>query len=144
LPFAPLASYAYDNPMTNDGWLLVSLFHAGPIRRSDPLGWKHLIGVADWINHAILSHDEVCTGVKTLARHGLLVEKAGVLVLTLRARRGMAAAYGTRKRMSVFKLWDAGDVLIASQKERASTVKGPTARVFRAALEAYGVTPLPT
>jgi hypothetical protein len=75
-----------------------------------------VVATADWINHAILSYEEASAGVRALARRGLLVERAhGVLVLSLAARNGFAAAYGTRKRMGVFKLWDVADALIARQ-----------------------------
>ncbi len=57
------------------------------------------------------------------------------------ARKGFTAVYGARKRMGVFKLWDAADALIAQQKVRPSPVKGPTRAVYRRALESYGVTP---
>jgi hypothetical protein len=126
---------------TADGWLLVTLWFAGPVTRRDPAAWRNVVATADWINHAILSYEEASAGVRTLARCGLLVERAdGVLVLSPAARKGFASAYGTRKRMGVFKLWDAADVLIARQKVRTSPVKGPTRAVYRRALQSYGVT----
>jgi hypothetical protein len=125
---------------TADGWLLVTLWFAGPVTRRDPAAWRHVVATADWINHAILSYEEASAGVRSLARRGLLVERAnGVLVLSPAARKGFAAAYGTRKRMGVFKLWDVADAVIARQKPRASTVRGPTRAVYRRALQSYGV-----
>jgi hypothetical protein len=125
---------------TADGWLLVTLWFAGPVTRLDPAAWRHVVATADWINHAILSYEEASAGVRSLARRGLLVERAnGVLVLSPAARKGFAAAYGTRKRMGVFKLWDVADAVIARQKPRASTVRGPTRAVYRRALQSYGV-----
>ena len=128
--------------MTAEGWLLVTLYSTGPVKRRDPAAWKNVIFFADWINHAIMSYEEVSAGVRALARRGLVVERAGgILVLSLAARKGLAAAYGTRKRMGVFKLWDAADALIAQQKVRTSPVRGPTRAVYRRALESYGVRP---
>jgi hypothetical protein len=128
--------------MTPEGWLLVTLYNAGPVRRRDAAAWRKVIFFADWINHAILSYEEVSAGVRALARRGLVVERTGgVLVLSLGARKGLAAAYGTRKRMSVFKLWAAADALIAQQKVRPSTARGPSPGVYRKALESYGVVP---
>jgi hypothetical protein len=124
--------------VTTDGWILVSLFFAGPVKRSDVAGWKLAIGAADWINHAVVTYEELSSSVRSLARHGLLVERAGgVVALAPAAKKGLAAAYGTRKRMSVFKLWEAADALIARQKPRPSTLKGPTPSVYRRAVESY-------
>ena len=96
--------------------MLVTPWFAGPVTRRDPAAWRNVVATADWINHAILSYEEASAGVRALARRGLLVERAhGVLVLSLAARNGFAAAYGTRKRMGVFKLWDVADALIARQ-----------------------------
>jgi hypothetical protein len=126
--------------MTTEGWVLVTLFHSGPVKRRDPAAWKHVLFVGDWINHAIMSYEEVSAGVRALARRGMVVERAGgVLVLSLAARKRLAAAYGARKRMSVFKLWEAGDGLIARQQLRPSPVRGPTRAVYRRAAEGYGV-----
>jgi hypothetical protein len=76
------------------------------VRRRDVAAWKNVIAFTDWNNHAIMSYEEVSAGVRALARRGLVVaERAGgVLVLSVTARKGLAAAYGARKRMSVFKL----------------------------------------
>jgi hypothetical protein len=118
--------------------MLVTLFFVGPVKRSDAAGWKLVVGTADWINHAVVTYEELSSGVRALARRGLLVERAGgVLALSPAARKGMADAYGTRKRMSLFKLWEAADALIDRKKERASAVKGPTPSVFRRAVESY-------
>ena len=126
---------------TADGWVLVTLWFAGPVPRRDQAAWRNVVATADWIDHAILSYEEASAGVRALARRGLLVERAhGVLVLSLAARKQFAAAYGTRKRMGVFKLWDIADALIARQKVRASSVRGPTRAVYRRALQSYGVT----
>jgi hypothetical protein len=126
---------------TADGWLLVTLFFTGPVTRRDPAAWRSVVVTADWINHAILSYEEVSVGVRALARRGLVAERAGgVLVLSPAARKGFAAAYGTRKRMGVFKLWDAADALIARQRVRVSAVRGPTRAVYERALRSYGLT----
>jgi hypothetical protein len=118
--------------------MLVSLFFAGPVKRSDAAGWKVVVGTADWINHAVVTFEELSSGVRALARRGLIVERVGgILVLSPAARKGMADAYGTRKRMSLFKLWEAADALIGRQKERPSAVKGPTRSVYRRAVESY-------
>jgi len=128
--------------VTSEGWLLVTLYFTGPVMRRDPAAWKHFLGTADWINHALPTYEEVSTGLRALARRGLVAERAnGLVVLTVAARKGLAAAYGTRKRMGVFKLWDAADALIAKQKVRPSPARGPSPSVYRRALEGYGVAP---
>jgi len=137
---AALHESPYPRSVTSDGWLLVALYNTGPVTRRDPAAWKNVIAFADWINHAILSYEEASAGVRALARRGLLVERAGgILVLRLAARRGLAAAYGQRKRMGVFKLWEAADELILKQPLRPSAVRAPTRSVYRRALQAYGV-----
>jgi hypothetical protein len=78
--------------MTAEGWLLVTMYNSGPVKRRDPAAWKNVIFFADWINHAIMSYEEVSAGVRALARCGLVVERAGgVLVLSPAARKGFAA-----------------------------------------------------
>jgi hypothetical protein len=52
---------------TADGWLLVTLWFAGPVTRRDPAAWRNVVATADWINHAILSYEEASAGVRTLA-----------------------------------------------------------------------------
>jgi hypothetical protein len=75
--------------VTPDGWLLITLFFTGPVTRRDPAAWRNVVFTADWINHAILSYEEVSAGVRALARRGLVVERAGgILVLSLAARKG--------------------------------------------------------
>ena len=125
--------------MTTDGWLLVTLYFAGPVKRRDPAAWSHVVATADWINHAILSYEEAASSVRALARRGMLAERGGShLVLSPVARKGLSAAYGTRKRMSVFKLWDAADALIAKQPLRPSPVRGPSRSVYERARRLYG------
>ena len=131
--------------MGADGWVFVTLHFSGPVTRRDPASWRHVVATADWINHGILSYEELTVGVRTLARRGLLTKRgqgaAEVIVLTAVARKGLAAAYGARKRLGVFKLWEAGERLIAAQRERPSTVRGPAPTVYARALALYGVRP---
>ena len=124
-------------PLGTSGWVLTALYHAGPVRRADPVQWSLVIAAADWINHAVLSFDELHTGVRDLGARHLLRERAGVISLTPGAWTAFVAAYGARKRMSVFKLWAAAEILIAQRKPGTSTLEGPTRSVFRRAVEAY-------
>ena len=123
--------------MTTDGWVLTSVWFSGPIRRRDPVSWSWLVGAADWINHAILTREEAGSSIRALGERRLLRERAGVISLTPAARKGLAAAYGKRKRMGVFKVWAAADALIALQKPGGAKLRGPGPSVFARAVEAY-------
>jgi hypothetical protein len=123
--------------MSEPGWLLVSFYFAGPVGRRDVEGWSHLVGTADWINHSVLMHEELVEGMRVLSSRGLLEERRGAIRLTRNARRALTMAYGKRKRMSVFKLWDAGEALIARQAPCPMRVRPVTPAFFARAVEAY-------
>jgi len=123
--------------MAESGWLLVSFFFAGPVARRDVAGWSHLVATADWINHAILTREEVAGGMRDLSVRGLLEERDERIRLTRRAVRALHAAYGERKRMAVLKLWDVGEELIAAQEKGAKPVRPVSRPLFERAIKAY-------
>ena len=122
---------------STSGWLLVSLYFAGPLGRRDLGAWSHLVATADWINHGILMHEELVSGMRNLSSRGLLEERRGAIRLTRRARRALTMAYGKRKRMSVFKLWGAANELIERQVPGPARVRPVTRSFFDRAVEAY-------
>ena len=123
--------------MSASGWFLVAVNFCGPIDLKDPVGWSYLIGTADWINHAMISREEIASALRDLSRRGLLAERHGHLVRTRKAATAFERMYGKRKRMSVMKLWEAAEEFIDTQAARHDPLKPPTRKLYERALAAY-------
>jgi len=74
---------------SSDAWLLHAVLLAGG---SGEVSLEDVVGVADMINHAILTFDEIDGGVARLSRSGLILVAKKRLQLTRKALRLLRGA----------------------------------------------------
>lgn len=84
----------------SDAWLLHAVIIAAPGGTAE---LARVIGAADFLNHAILTFDELRGGVERLARGGWITLEDGRLGATPRARQRYDTLQG--KRREPVELW---------------------------------------
>jgi hypothetical protein len=84
-----------------DAWLLLSALRCSPSKQSDI---SDLIASADYINHAIPSHEEIHGAINRLRSGRLITTKRGKLRVTPRAEELMKKVEATCKRAVLSQL----------------------------------------
>lgn len=115
---------------SSDTWVLLAAVYGGAEKGAD---LDAIISAGDYINHAILSYEELDGGLARLQAANLIEERNGLYFLTpivLSAYEGMA-----KRHRSVSKRWDALEQFLKEGEHQAQLGEALNHAVTRTAYE---------